>query len=142
MQNTTNAAPTWRGLPTGTTLDPDFLPKEVPFATFPPTQCSAPLSAAFRLPLSCLLHGIFLSALLIGLLGQLGFAESQKGVPAPEDRVTALENTVSGQQAQINTLTAALAAETTGTEAVEATFQSSISTIFLTPEGAFLGRDI
>ena len=44
MQNTTNAAPTWRGPPTGTTLDPDFLPKEVPFATFPPTQCPAPQS--------------------------------------------------------------------------------------------------
>ena len=49
---------------------------------------------------------------------------------------------MSGQQVQINTLVAALAAETAGAEEVEATPQSNINAIFLTPEGTFLGRDI
>ena len=109
----------------------------------PPRPTPGLLSATFRLPLSCLLHGILLSALPIGLREQPGFAEAQTGgVLALEDRVTVLENTIFSQQVQINTLMAALAAETTGAEAVEATPQSNINAIFLTPEGAFLGRDI
>ena len=143
MQNTTKASPSWGGTHPGIPLSLDFHSGEAPLATSPPTRRPSPRSTIFRTPLSYLLSGIFLSLLPIGLREQPGFAEAQTGgVPALEDRVTVLENTVSSQQVQINTLTAALAAETTGTEAVEATFQSNINTIFLTPEGAFLGRDI
>lgn len=143
MQNTAIAAPSWRGTHPGIPLSLDFHSGEVPLATSPPTRCPAPLSTTFRAPLSYLLSGIFLSLLPIGLREQPGFAEAQTGgVLALEDHVTVLENTIFSQQVQINTLMAALAAETTGAEAVEATPQSNINAIFLTPEGAFLGRDI
>ena len=143
MQNTTIAAPSWKGTHPGIPLSLDFHSGEAPLATSPPTRRPAPRSTIFRTPLSYLLSGIFLSLLPIGLREQPGFVEAQtSGVLALEDRVTVLENTVFSQQVQINTLVVALAAETTGAEAVEATFQSSISAISLTPEDMFCGCDI
>ena len=143
MHNATISFPSWGGIHSGIPLNPDFLRKKVPPATSPAAQRLAALSATFHTPLSCLLHGAFLSALLIGLLEQPGSAKCQKGgIPAPEDRVTVLEGTVSSQQAQINTLVAALAEETAGAAAVKAPLQSSSMTISLTHEDTFLGRDI
>ena len=133
MQNTTtrdtaDAAPSGKDLHPETPLDLGFLSCKVSFASFPPTQRPAALPAAFRTPPSCLTHGTLLSALLIGLWGRPGFAESRKGGgPAPGDRVTVLENTAPSQQARINTLMAARAAETAGVKAVGATFRSNIS---------------
>lgn len=137
MQNTTIAAPSWRGIHPRIPLGLDFHSREAPLATSPPTRCPAPLSTIFRTPLSYLLSGIFLSLLPIGLREQPSFAEAQTGGGlAQEDRVTVLENIVFSQQVQINTLVAAHA------KAVEATFQSSINTISLTPEDIFCGCGI
>lgn len=129
-RNTADAAPSGEDLHPETPLDLDFLSCKVPFALFPPTQRPVALPAAFRTPPSCLPHGTLLSALLISLGGRPGFSESRKGGgPAPGDRVTVLENTVPSQQARINTLMAARAAETAGAKAVGATLRSNINAV-------------